>query len=108
MANIVSPELLEDELKAVVQAGGYRSKEDAVRHALEVLLTANDGLRVSTAVELYRQGKVTLARAAEIAQLELESFKEKLAEENVAITIDEAPVDIRAGADLIERLRKKT
>ena len=107
MANIVSPELLQDELKAVVQAGGYRSEEDAVRHALEVLLTANDSLRISTAMELYRQGKVTLSRAAEIAQLELEFFKEILAKKSIPIVVDEAPGDIRAGADFIQRLRNR-
>ena len=105
MANIVSPELLEDELQAVVRAGGYRSEEEAVRHALEVLLAANPHLRTQTAVELYRQGKVTLSRAAEIAQLELETFKEKLAEKDLPMEVDETPDDVRAGADLIHRLR---
>lgn len=107
MPNIVSPELLHDELKAVVQAGGYPSEEEAIRHALEVLLAANDSLRVSTAIELYRQGKVTLSRAAEIAQLELELFKEKLAEKNVPLPIDETPEDLQAGTDFIGQRRKK-
>lgn len=105
MVNIVTPELLEDELQAVVQAGGYRSEQEAVRHALEVLLTANPHLRTQTAVELYRRGKVSLSRAAEIAQLELETFKEQLAAKDLMLEVDEAPDDVRAGADLIRRLR---
>ncbi|MBI3796667.1 MAG: hypothetical protein HY268_06825 [Deltaproteobacteria bacterium] len=64
MANLTTPELLEDEIKAVVRAGNYRSKEEAVGHALEVLLAANPHLRMNTAVELYRQSKVTLSRSA--------------------------------------------
>jgi hypothetical protein len=63
VANIISLELLEDELKAVVQAGKYRSQEEAVGHALEVLLVANSPLRLNTAVELYRRNRVTLSRA---------------------------------------------
>jgi hypothetical protein len=54
MANIIHLESLEDELQAVVHAGDYPSQEDAIRHALEVLLVANPPLRLSTAVELYR------------------------------------------------------
>jgi hypothetical protein len=53
MSKIVSLELFEDELRAVVRVGGYKSKK-AVGHALEVLLTANPDLRIRTAVELYR------------------------------------------------------
>ena len=37
MADIVSLDLLEDELNTIMQAGGYRSREDTVVHALEVL-----------------------------------------------------------------------
>jgi predicted HTH domain antitoxin len=106
MANIISLALLQDELGAVVQAGKYKSKEEAIGHALEVLLAANPPLRVKTAVELYRREKVTLTRAAEIAGLELETFKERLAERGVPIHIDEPPEEVRAGADLIHRQRE--
>ena len=106
MANLTAPELLEDEIKAVVRAGNYRSKEEAVGHALEVLLAANPRLRMDTAVELYRQTKGTLSRAAEIAGLELEAFKERLAEKGVPIPVDEPSQEIRAGADLVGHLRK--
>jgi predicted HTH domain antitoxin len=106
MSNIVHRELLEEELKAVVRAGGYRSKREAVRHALEVLLAANPDLRIRTAVELYRHGKVTLARGAEVAGLELEAFKEKLAAEEIPLLVDESPEEVQAGADLIHRLRR--
>jgi predicted HTH domain antitoxin len=103
--NIVSPEILEDILQALVRAGGYPSKEAAVGHALEVLLVANPHLRTQTAIEFYRRGKVTLSRAAEVAQLELEAFKEQLAERDLSIEVDEAPDDVRAGVELIQRLK---
>lgn len=106
MAKIVSLELLEDELRAVVRAGGYRSRKEAVGHALEVLLTANPHLRMSTAVELYHRRKVTLSRAAEVAGMELEAFKERLAKEGVPLRVDESPEEVRVGADLIHRLRE--
>lgn len=99
-------ELLEDELNAVMHAGAYRSTEEAIGHALEVLLAANPQLRVNTAIELYRQGKVTLSRATEVAGLEWDSFKEKLSEQGVEISVDESPEDVRAGAALLHRLRE--
>jgi predicted HTH domain antitoxin len=108
MAPIISLELLEDELKAVVQAGAYSSKEEAIGHALEVLLAANAPLRIKTAVELYRQGTVTVARAAEMAGLELEAFKDQLATRQASIPTDETPEEIQAGAARIRRLRGST
>lgn len=105
MAHIVSPELLEDALQAVVRAGRYRSEQEAVHHALEVLLAANPTLRTQTAIELYRRGKVTLSRAAEMAQLELETFKEQLVEKDLLLEVSETPDDVRAGADFIHHLR---
>ncbi len=106
MADIVSLDLLEDELNAIMQAGGYSSRESTVVHALEVLLAANPQLRVSTAIELYRKGAVTLSRAVEISGLETESFKDRLAEMDVPLRADELPEEIRVGAELIGHLRQ--
>jgi predicted HTH domain antitoxin len=106
MANIVSLDMLEDELHAVAQAGGYESKEEVVGHALEVLLSANPHLRISTAVELYRRSSVTLSRATEIAGLDLEAFKEKLYEKQVPIHVVESSEEIKAGAESISRMRQ--
>ena len=57
-------------------------------------------------MELYRHAKVTRARGADLAGLALETCKERLAEAQVPIRRDESPEEIRAGADLIDRLRK--
>jgi len=92
MVDVISPGLLEDELKAVMQAGNCASKEEAIGHALEVLLVANPRLRIDTAIELYRRNRVTLTRATEVAGLEMEAFKQQLAEQDVPIAVDE-PAD---------------
>jgi predicted HTH domain antitoxin len=105
MTRIIDLALLEDELTAVVQAGDYASREEAIGHALEVLLAANPPLRINTAVELYRLGKVTLTRAAEIAGLELAALKEQLAKRAVPILVDEPSEEVRAGAELIHHQR---
>ena len=98
-------ELLEDELQAVTQAGAYTSKEQAIEHALQVLLAANPQLRVDTAIELYRREKVTLSRAAEIAGLEWDAFKEKLSDRGIETIVDESPAEVQAGVELIRQVR---
>jgi predicted HTH domain antitoxin len=108
MGSTTSIELLEDELSAVAQAGEYASKEEVIVHALEVLLAAHPPLRTRTAVELYRLRKITLLRAAEIAGLEIEAFKEQLAHQEVPVQVDESAEEVRSGANSIRRLRGAT
>ena len=86
--NIVTEDLMDKELKAIIRAGGYRSEQAVVGHALEVLLTANPSLRLAAAVELYRSGEVTLARASEIGGVSMEAFKDHLAEKGIDRVID--------------------
>jgi predicted HTH domain antitoxin len=107
MPPIVTPELLEPELRAVTRAGGYGSDKETIGHALETLLVANRSLRVDTAVALYRDGDVTLARAAEIAGVDSEGLKDVLAREGVARVVDEAPEDVRAGAERVKQWRSQ-
>lgn len=101
MAILLDSERLDEELEAIVRAGAYSSKNEAVRHALEILLLANPQLRVKTAIELYRDGKITLSRAAEIAGTNIEAFKETLAEAGVERVIDAEPEEVRSGAQAI-------
>jgi predicted HTH domain antitoxin len=108
MSKIVYDSLLESELAAIVKAGKYRSEKEAIRHALEVLLVSNSQLRLDTAVELYREKKVTLSRAAEIAELSFGKFKEELAERSISITVDSSPEEILEGAPLIKKLRSES
>lgn len=60
---------------------------------------------IRSAVELYRAGKLTLSRGAEIAGLDMEGFKARLAEKDVLIRLDEAAEDVKGGAEQIRGLR---
>ena len=72
-----------DELDVLVQRGIYRDKEALMDDAVRALLRSKPRLRRQLAVELYRQGKISLSRGAEIEGVDLESFKESLREAGV-------------------------
>lgn len=59
--------VLEKEVDAVVRAGLYRTREDAVGEAANLLLAERHGVRVEAAIELSREGEVSLSRATEMA-----------------------------------------
>jgi predicted HTH domain antitoxin len=86
---------VEEELNALLHADIYRSKDDVISDAIRALLTLKPGLRIEIAVDLYRNGKVTLWKAADIAALNLEEFKEILASRSIKIEVDGTKEDSR-------------
>jgi len=102
---IVSSELFEEEVKALLKEGGYRSKEDALLHALEVLLSANPHLRVGVAVRLFERGKVTLERASEIGGIGMEEFKEELSKRGIKRIVDAGNGELETGVESVKKLR---
>jgi len=81
------PKLMEDEIEALIEAGYYSSKSDVVKDAIRELLEKNRNLRVSAAVEMYKRGKISIGRAAEIADMSLPDFKEALKERGIKIVL---------------------
>ncbi len=102
------PELYEQEIEAVIDAGYYSNKSEVVRDALRTLFEEKNQLRLAAAIEIYKKGEATLSRAAEIAEMGFFQFKEILKDRGVKI---ESPggskKELDEGVELIRRLRKK-
>jgi Arc/MetJ-type ribon-helix-helix transcriptional regulator len=73
---------LENKLEKLLLAGFYKNKSEAVRDAIRHLLKEYDAKDL--AVSLYRQGKVSIAKAAEIAGVSFPKMKEILVEARVS------------------------
>ena len=56
----------------------YKSEGALLEDALRALLNFKPELKVEIGVELYRNEEVSLSRAAELAGMDLESFKDVL------------------------------
>ncbi len=76
---------------------GYR-KEDILRDALNMFLAANKELRERIAMELYKEGKISLGKASEIAGLSYEDMKQLLIKNNIIL---------RRGPESAGELREK-
>lgn len=57
------------QLNALLKAGIFRSRREATEEALRMLFVVRPQLKVEAAIQLFRDGEVTLGRAAEIAGL---------------------------------------
>ena len=91
------PKIMEMEIAALVRAGYYSSKSDVAKDAFRILLESKKPLKIACAVELYHSGEVSLTRAAEIAEIDVETLKEILKDRGIKIQmVVEEDVDTRA------------
>lgn len=67
-----------DDIAVLRSAGAYASEEDVLRDALQALLSERPELRLELAVAKYRDRDISLNRAAEVAGLSAEEFKQAL------------------------------
>ncbi len=72
-----------DALKATTKLG--YDKSEILHNALRMYFDTNKDLKVKIAVELYKEGKVSLGKASEVADLSYEEMKEILAKNKVRI-----------------------
>jgi len=79
------PETMKDEIDVLVESGEYTSRSDVMRDAFRTFLRKNPEKRIRITVELYKNGKVSLMRAAELAEMDLERYKEELRERGITL-----------------------
>lgn len=82
------PEIVKKEIDELVKSGYYSSKSDVVKDALRYMLSNKKNLRLAAAVGLYKKGEVTLGKAAEIADVGILEFKERLKEYGIKRIIE--------------------
>lgn len=90
----------EEEINSLIRTRSYASKDEVVSDALRALLVLKPGLKIEMAVDLYKTDKVSLWRAADIAGMSLEEFKELLASRSIKIEVGGSE------EESLERLRK--
>lgn len=80
----------------------YKSVDNLIEDAFRALLNLKPGLKVEVAIELYFREEVSLSRAAEIAGMDIEGFKEILKMRGLKVTsYIGSKEDIESGLKLI-------
>ncbi|MDI6792000.1 MAG: UPF0175 family protein [bacterium] len=80
--------LPEMELEAVVKAGLFKDRVEAVREAVITFFAVKPKMRLEAAIQLYRQGEVTLGRASEISGLDQWEFRSILEDRGIKIVVE--------------------
>jgi len=94
--------LIEKQLDATIRAGLYRNKDEALHEAVTTWLTVKPNIRLEAAIELFREGEVTLERASEIAGINRWLFQDVLIQRGIKIVIEvESKEELQKAAEEI-------
>ena len=99
--NTTIPGSMKLKLDALVDAGYYSSESDAIKSAIMALFESKRELNVVSAIELYKKEKASLARAAEIAGMNLIEFNELLVWKGFI-----REIEARSTVEMDKKLRK--
>ena len=91
------PKNLEMELKALVETGYYKNMSEFIKDAIKVILAVRKDLRIEISCLLYKEGKISLGKAVEIADTNYEEMKEILARKGIGR---------RIGSETVEELKE--
>jgi predicted HTH domain antitoxin len=98
MEYISVPKSMEAEIEAIIRAGYFKDKSEIVRESLSEFLARKANLRIAAAIELYKDKKITISRAAELAGVSFENMKNILAEEGI----------LKRGAKSVKEMRERS
>ena len=105
VVSVSIPTILDEELKALVRTGYYENKSEVFRTALREFLAANRNLRISIALQMYKDDKATFAKAAEIAGVPYEEMKEIFWQHGVEF--ERGPATVEELEEGVRRLRER-
>lgn len=83
--SITVPETLRLELGAIPKTGYYDSTSEFLRDAMRTILSNHKELRIAIASVLYKEEKISLGKAAEIADINYEEMKNILKEKGIKL-----------------------
>ena len=98
---------LEKEVTALIDAGLYADTDALMIDALEKLVNTKKESLVDAAILLYREGEVTLARAAELAGIHRFEFEAALEAKGISklVEVDSAEA-LQEGVSFIKSLHQ--
>lgn len=74
------PPLMKEEIEAIPKTGLYSSVSEFLRDAIRAYFSVRRDVRTAVALELYKEGKISSGRAAEIADVPYDEMRRTLME----------------------------
>ena len=93
---------MKEGINSLVRAGYYENRGKLFDDAFRTMLEVRPSLKIEMAIELYKNAKISLSRAAEIAGMSIEGFKNVLHQRGIKIIVKAPSKDqLKKGVELI-------
>ncbi len=97
--------LPEIEIEATIRAGIFKNKSEAIETALSTFFSVKPKMKIEAAIQLYKEEKVTIGRAAEIAGMDRWEFKDIIEDRGIRIVIEcDSKEEIDNRLDILKKL----
>ena len=94
--------MVKEGINSLIRAGYYKDKEKVLDDAFRTMLEVRPALKTEMAIGLYKEEKISLSRAAEIAGMSTEGFKNILERREIKRVVKAPSEDkIKKGVELI-------
>ncbi|ODS38856.1 MAG: hypothetical protein A7316_06880 [Candidatus Altiarchaeales archaeon WOR_SM1_86-2] len=90
--NISLPAALTKEVEVAAEMGLYKNKAEFIKDAIKTLFSARKDLRIKVAMEMYRKGKISLGKVAEVVDVDYDEARELLIKEGIEIKQGSGPL----------------
>jgi len=99
------PSMLKEEVDLYVESGYFENRSELIREAMREFLEKHVKEKPEIAIGLYRKGRISLGRAAEISGMGYENMKGLLLERGIPIrrgpqTAEELSLEYEAAKDI--------
>jgi predicted HTH domain antitoxin len=85
MMIVMKANIVEKQIGALIKEGYYSNREEFVDDAIRAFFEFRKEMKLAAVVELYKNDEISISKAAELAELNIEEMKRILAERGVKI-----------------------
>ncbi len=99
------PPLMKEEIEAIPRTGLYTSVSEFLRDAIRAYFAVRRDVRAAVAIELYKEGKISSGRAAEITDVPYDEMRRILMERGLwkEQTTEEVKKEVKEALETIKK-----
>jgi len=98
--------MMKERVEAVIRSGVYTDESELYNEAIRTLFEVKSDLKTIAAVELYKEGGVSLEKAAEIAGVNVLQFKEILSQKGITRWIGSGEDDLERKTEELKKAKR--
>lgn len=98
--------MMKERVEAVIRSGVYSNEDEFYDDAIRTLFDVKSDLKTIAAVELYKEGEVSLERAAEIAGVNVVQFKEILSQKGIIRWIGSGEDELKRKTEELKKAKR--